>query len=173
MTSEFHYCSPLPLGIPFKICHIWVMFTSSFYQDCLFYEVRVSRNVRPKTWKPKTRKPKTWKPKTQKPKTWKPKTRKPKTWKPKTRKPKTRFVSGFLHSYSQLMSRVTSIFENEMNMFKIICKCRTLQRAILMFISFSEILVTRDVDRLYKQIKVYSIIIRYWETIISSLLQSC
>ena len=32
-----------------------------------------------------------------------------------------------------------------MNMFKIICKCRTLQKAILMFISFAEILVTSDV----------------------------
>ena len=37
------------------------------------------------------------------------------------------FLSGFLHSYSQLTSRVTSISENEMNMFKIIFKCRTLQ----------------------------------------------
>ena len=36
------------------------------------------------------------------------------------------------------MSRVTSISENEMNMFKIPFKCRALQRAIGMFISFSE-----------------------------------
>ena len=56
------------------------------------------------------------------------------------------FVSGFLHSYSQFTSRVTSISENEMSMFKIPCKCRTLQRAIRMFISFSEILVTPDAD---------------------------
>ena len=28
------------------------------------------------------------------------------------------FLSGFLHSYSQLTSRVTSISENEMNMYK-------------------------------------------------------
>ena len=53
------------------------------------------------------------------------------------------FLSGFLHSYSQFTSRVTSISDNEMNMFKIPFKCRALQRAIGMFISFSEILVTR------------------------------